>query len=196
MARPLRIEYPGAVYHVTCRGNEQREIFTDDADRRKFIELLEDSAEMYSVKGVCLCTDVQPFSSSDRNAPGQSGEFMRRYNISYTGYFNRRHKRVGHLYREVQRHTGGTGLLSGDRLTLYTPQSCEDGRVERRALKEQSGYLADINGAVSPDYISGRNKKRLTDCTAVLGAYGGDIERPASSTGSGYNERFITSADY
>ncbi len=35
MARPLRIEYPGAAYHVTSRGNERREIFRDDADLRK-----------------------------------------------------------------------------------------------------------------------------------------------------------------
>ena len=39
MARPLRIEYPGAYYHVTSRGNEQRAIFRDDKDREKFLEL-------------------------------------------------------------------------------------------------------------------------------------------------------------
>jgi len=40
MARPLRIEYPGAVYHVTSRGNEKKEIFRDDTDRESFLNLL------------------------------------------------------------------------------------------------------------------------------------------------------------
>jgi len=37
MARPLRIQYPGAVYHVTCRGNERRDIYRDDKDRTTFL---------------------------------------------------------------------------------------------------------------------------------------------------------------
>lgn len=40
MARPLRIQYPGAYYHVTCRGNEQKEIFLDDKDQKVFLEKL------------------------------------------------------------------------------------------------------------------------------------------------------------
>jgi REP element-mobilizing transposase RayT len=40
MARPLRIEYAGAWYHITCRGNERRVIFQDDRDREKFLEIL------------------------------------------------------------------------------------------------------------------------------------------------------------
>lgn len=41
MGRALRIEYPGALYHVTSRGNERRDIFLDDSDRRKFLDILE-----------------------------------------------------------------------------------------------------------------------------------------------------------
>lgn len=40
MARAMRIEYPGAVYHITSRGNDRRDIFLDDDDRREFLELL------------------------------------------------------------------------------------------------------------------------------------------------------------
>ena len=40
MARPLRIQYPGAVYHVTCRGNERKDIFGDDSDRKKMLEIM------------------------------------------------------------------------------------------------------------------------------------------------------------
>ncbi len=40
MARPIRIEYPGAIYHITSRGNDKKKIFHDDLDRKKFLELL------------------------------------------------------------------------------------------------------------------------------------------------------------
>ena len=40
MARPMRIEYPGAVYHVICRGNNRQTIFRDDADRKRYLEKL------------------------------------------------------------------------------------------------------------------------------------------------------------
>ncbi len=50
MARPLRIQYPGAVYHVTCRGNERQDIFKDDADRERFLQILIQSVNIYSVK--------------------------------------------------------------------------------------------------------------------------------------------------
>ena len=49
MARPLRIQYPGAFYHVTCRGNERRKIFLDDDDRYRFLELLAETLPSYQV---------------------------------------------------------------------------------------------------------------------------------------------------
>ncbi len=45
MARPLRIEYPGAVYHVMARGNQGRPLFKDDKDRKRFLETLEESCQ-------------------------------------------------------------------------------------------------------------------------------------------------------
>jgi REP element-mobilizing transposase RayT len=50
MARALRIEYPGAWYHVTSRGNEQRNIFWDDADREKLLEILSANLELYKIE--------------------------------------------------------------------------------------------------------------------------------------------------
>ena len=43
MARPLRIQYPGAVYHITCRGNAKTDIYKDDKDRNSFLEILSES---------------------------------------------------------------------------------------------------------------------------------------------------------
>ncbi len=50
MARPLRIEYPGAWYHFTCRGNERNRIFKDDTDRKEFLSILKDSLEKYATQ--------------------------------------------------------------------------------------------------------------------------------------------------
>ena len=50
MARPLRIEYPNAYYHVTCRGNARENIVTDSADRLRFLDLLARSAEIYQAR--------------------------------------------------------------------------------------------------------------------------------------------------
>ena len=50
MARSLRIECPGVWYHVMCRGNEKREIFSDDNDRGKFLEILAQSVDLYPVE--------------------------------------------------------------------------------------------------------------------------------------------------
>ncbi len=50
MARPLRIQYPGAVYHVTCRGNERQDIFRDDEDRKRFLQILIQPINIYSAR--------------------------------------------------------------------------------------------------------------------------------------------------
>jgi len=60
MARPQRIEYEGAVYHVTARGNERRAIFRDDADREHFLRALAESVERFEVRLYlfCLMTNI------------------------------------------------------------------------------------------------------------------------------------------
>jgi len=71
MARPLRIEYPGAFYHVTSRGNEQKDVFKSQRDRGKFLEYLESATERYGavVHVYCLMNNEQSLSS----APGDTG---------------------------------------------------------------------------------------------------------------------------
>ncbi len=97
MARPLRIQYPGAVYHVTCRGNERKDIFKDDADRERFVRILSQAAEIYSIKLCSYVLMTNHFHLLLETPLANLSEFMRNFNITYTGYYNRRHKRVGHL---------------------------------------------------------------------------------------------------
>src|SRR4030067_3297732 len=99
MARPLRIQYSGAVYHVTCRGNERKEIFKDDRDRKRFLGILAYSSKIYNIKIFSHFLMENHFHLLVETPLGNLGEFMRHFNITYTGYYNRRHKRVGHLYQ-------------------------------------------------------------------------------------------------
>ena len=99
MARPLRIQYPGAVYHVTCRGNEQKKIYLDDEDRKRFLHILAQSLNIYSGKLHAFVLMDNHFHLLLETQLGNLSEMMRHFNISYTGFFNRRHRRVGHLYQ-------------------------------------------------------------------------------------------------
>jgi len=55
MARPLRVEYEGAIYHVTIRGNDRRNIFLDDRDRQRFLDRLADCVEAHDIRLYMFC---------------------------------------------------------------------------------------------------------------------------------------------
>jgi REP element-mobilizing transposase RayT len=99
MARPLRIEYPGACYHVTCRGNERREIFADDRDRKRFLEILAENKELYGVEVHGYVVMANHFHLLVMTPEANLQKFMQRFNTSYAVHYNRRHRRSGHLYQ-------------------------------------------------------------------------------------------------
>ncbi len=97
MARPLRIEYPGAVYHVTSRGNARRGIFSDDEDREMFLSLLATVNQKY--RWVChsYCLMDNHYHLILETTAGNLSKGMRQLNGVYTMRFNRRHRSVGHI---------------------------------------------------------------------------------------------------
>lgn len=99
MARPLRIQYPGAWYHVTCRGNARANIFRGDKDRRKFLALLEESTRDFSVEVHCYCLLGNHFHLLVKTPLANLDRFMHQFNTAYSVFFNWKHKRVGHLYQ-------------------------------------------------------------------------------------------------
>jgi REP element-mobilizing transposase RayT len=76
MARPLRIEYPGAVYHVTVRGNERRDIFRDDEDRCELLGSLDYAVKTHGVKLYCYTLMSNHFHLLAETPKGDLGEFM------------------------------------------------------------------------------------------------------------------------
>ena len=99
MARLLRIQYPGALYHVTCRGNEQKDLYQDNADRKRFLQILSQSLPIYTVKLYSYILMANHFHLLLEAPLGNLGEFMRYFNLTYTNYYHRRHQRLGHLYQ-------------------------------------------------------------------------------------------------
>lgn len=99
MARPLRIQYPGAWYHVTSRGNEKAAIFKVDEDRLKFLSLLGEKSKELNVEVHCYCMKKNHFHLILRTPLANLNRFMQRFNTAYIMYFNKKHDRVGHLYQ-------------------------------------------------------------------------------------------------
>lgn len=97
MARLLRIEYPGAIYHVTFRGNEKKNIFKSDADRRRLMEQLAVARDSYQARIYLACLMPNHVHLLLETPQGNLSAFMGQLLTAYTVYFNRKHRRVGHL---------------------------------------------------------------------------------------------------
>lgn len=99
MARPLRIEFPGAVYHVTSRGNALQEIYLDEADRGAFLEVLAEVVERFDWLCHAYCLMSNHYHLLVETVEPSLSRGMRQLNGVYTQRFNRRHGRVGHLFQ-------------------------------------------------------------------------------------------------
>jgi len=99
MARPLRIEYPGAYYHVTSRGNERKAIFREVSDRKKFLEILSSSIEQFNVRLHAYVLMDNHYHLLVETPVGNLSRAIRHLNGVYTQYVNRRYRRVGHLFQ-------------------------------------------------------------------------------------------------
>jgi len=98
MARPLRLAFEGAIYHVMARGNERGAIFRLNTDRLRFIDKLGESAESFQVRIYAYALMLNHWHGLIETPRGNLSAFMQQFNTSYTVYYNTRHQRVGHLY--------------------------------------------------------------------------------------------------
>ena len=99
MSRPLRIEYPGAVYHVTSRGNEKKPVFKDDADRDYFLNTIQHVNKRYNWICHAYCLMTNHYHLLIETPDGNLSIGMRQVNSVYTQLFNKRHGRTGHLFQ-------------------------------------------------------------------------------------------------
>ncbi|MHB8058188.1 MAG: REP-associated tyrosine transposase [Desulfuromonadaceae bacterium] len=99
MARQLRIEYPGAYYHVTSRGNERKDVFKSQRDREKFLEYLASATERYGAAIHVYGLMSNHYHLLLETPEGNLSQIMRHINGAYTTYFNIKRKRSGHLFQ-------------------------------------------------------------------------------------------------
>ena len=99
MARPLRIEFADAVYHVTARGNRQEPIFLDDHDRRLFLDLLAQAFDRFDAGALAYCLMGNHYHLVLRTRQPNLSALMRHVNGVFTQRVNRRHGKVGHVFQ-------------------------------------------------------------------------------------------------
>ena len=100
MARPLRLEFAGAVYHLTSRGNARQKVFFTDDDRQLFLDTLAQVVSRYGWICHAYCLMANHYHLLVETPKANLSIGMRQLNGIYTQSFNRQHKRVGHLFQD------------------------------------------------------------------------------------------------
>ena len=172
MARPLRIQFPNAHYHVTCRGNARQEIVKSDGDSTAFLDRLSRSGEIYQVDVFGFVLMRNHFHLLVRTPRGNLQEFMRHFNISYTSYSNRAHHRSGHLYQGRYKAfliDADSYLLDVSRYIHLNPVRMRT--EESRTLEEKKVLLERYSLSSYPGYIFPKHRYPSYE---LLEHFGGD----------------------
>lgn len=99
MSRPLRIEFPGAVYHVTSRGDRREPIYRDDEDREAHLAVIAQAMERFDAQALAYCLMGNHYHLVLQTRQANLSRLMRQVNGVYTQAFNRRHGLAGHLFQ-------------------------------------------------------------------------------------------------
>lgn len=170
MSRPLRIEFPGAVYHVTSRGDRREPIFVDDIDRAALLTVLAQGMQRLDAQVLAYCLMGNHYHFVLHTRQANLSRLMRHLNGVYTQVFNRRHGKVGHLFQ------GRFKAILVDR-DAYLLQVCRyvelnpvrAGMVAGPGEWPWSSYRAHVGEAATPPWLD-------TD-----GLHGYLLQRPAAT---------------
>lgn len=99
MSRPLRIEFPGATYHITSRGNRRADIFLDAQDRRRMLDVVAEAMERHDAEVFAFCQMGNHYHLVLRTRRANVSRVMRHVNGEYARAFNLRHSLDGHLFQ-------------------------------------------------------------------------------------------------
>lgn len=99
MARPLRLEFEDAIYHLLGRGNARQRVFASERDQSEFVKLLEASSKRFNVAVLAFVLLGNHFHIMAQTRQANLSRWMHWLMVSYTVYFNWRHRRSGHLFQ-------------------------------------------------------------------------------------------------
>jgi putative transposase len=171
MSRPLRIQFKDACYHVTCRGNGKQSVFLADRDRRKFLELLARSLDIYQVNLLAFVLMTNHFHMIVSTPKANLQEFMRHFTISYTSYFNKSHQRSGHLYQGRYK----SFLIEADSYLLEVSRYLHLNPVRTKqfsdsSFEEKKAYLDKYPWSSYRDYLSS-SRYGFLSCKDILSRF-------------------------
>jgi len=154
MARPLRIEFAGALYHVTSRGNGREDIYLDDSDRELFMVVLGEACSLFNWTVHAWCLMGNHYHLLVETPDSNLSRGMRYLNGVYTQRFNRTHSHVGHLFQgrfkailvEKEAH-----MLELARYVVLNPVRA--GMVESAEQWSWSSYSAMVRLAGCPEWF-------------------------------------------
>lgn len=165
MARQLRIEYPGAFYHITSRGNERKDIFNDEAEFEKYLEYLDTAALRYKAVVHVYCLMSNHYHLLLETPLGNLSQIMRHINGAYTAYFNSKRQRAGHLLQgRYKAILVDADEYAGELSRYIHLNPVRAGIVSRPERYNWSSYQYYIGGKKAPAWLK-------TDF--ILGYFGG-----------------------
>lgn len=154
MARPLRLELAGGLYHVTSRGDRREDIFFDDADRLAWLEVFAQTCKRFNWVCHAWCLMDNHYHIVVETIEGNLAQGMRHLNGVYTQTFNRTHKRVGHVfqgrYKAIIVEKDGY-LLELARYVVLNPLRA--GMVKDIADWHWSSYAAMLGTQNAPEWL-------------------------------------------
>ena len=155
MSRQLRIEFPGAVYHVTSRGNARLPIYENNPDRNRFLQVLAEAVSSHNWICHAYCLMDNHYHLLLETPDGNLSIGMRHLNGVYTQSFNRKHGRVGHLFQgrfKALLVDRDSYLLELCRYVVLNPVRA--GMVKRPADYQWSSYRATAGLVQAADFLS------------------------------------------
>jgi REP element-mobilizing transposase RayT len=154
MARPLRLELAGGLYHVTSRGNGRNDIYLEDEDRTNWLGLRDEVCSRFNWISHAYCLMTNHYHVVVETVEGNLSQGMRHLNGVYTQNFNRRHNRVGHVFQGRYKAIlveKDSYLLELSRYVVLNPVRA--GMVTDAGDWPWSSYQAMIGQAAVPEYL-------------------------------------------
>lgn len=164
MARPPRVQFEGALYHLVIRANNRQPLFRDKQDKWRYLELLGRYQDRFGFKIYCFLLINRQIHLLIETPKGNVSKVMQCLGTSYTSYFNRRHKRRGTLFEGRYK----SYLVDNERylpeVTRYIHRSSGQSRLNTNKQRDYpwSSYRVYL----------GRKTSNLVDTRPVLGRFG------------------------
>jgi putative transposase len=185
MTRPLRLHVPGTLYHVMSRGNAKQRIFNGVADYDRFLRLLAQATERFRVECCAYCLMPNHFHAMLRPHNEPLSRMMHQLNSGYSQYFNRAHKRVGHVLQGRFKSL----IVEGDDYFLTLLRYAMRNPVEARLVKvpsawRWSSYRATAGLTRVPTYLELGSVWAMFDTTDIKRAQRRFIDYVSAPEGS------------